>query len=331
MAVLQTSFFRERRKRVGDGAAEDVADVRDFVVERDIVEAAARAEFFEHEVVRLVEDDAVEVLARQSRSLKDFIDERRDGVHSEARHAFAVHVDLIVRARIAARVGLVIDNRRRVRHLAAAACRDDHRVITRAVRAEDEAVEQRMVALDRRDERRRAAVAEERADDAVLRIDVAFVDTRREEQDILRHPCLNEALCHRETIGIGRASEAEVEGARRLRDAELVLHDAGRRRHEIVRRLDAEQDKIDVRRLDMIRCKKRFGCTDSDIARRFIICRDMALRDADFFADRIRRIVLLDRFRQIRSDSADSCIRPHQMSPSTPWLFRRSRIASTLV
>ena len=95
--------------------------------------------------------------------------------------------------------------------------------------------------------------------------------------------------------------------------------------------LHAEQDKVDVRRRDAIGREKVFRRADSEVARSLVLGCDMALGDADLLADGVRRVVRLDFFWQVRSNGADARLRPHPMSPSTPRLRRRSRMASTLV
>ena len=84
MAVFELACFREGIEAEGDGARDDVAGLLDVVEERNVIEAAARAELFEHVVVRLVEDAAVEVCRCEIGFCEHVFHERRHGAHGEA-------------------------------------------------------------------------------------------------------------------------------------------------------------------------------------------------------------------------------------------------------
>ena len=220
MAACELAFFRNRIEGERHGARNDVACFLDVVEERDIIEAATRAELFEHIMIRLMEDAAIEVGSRQTGFREHAFDERRHGAHGKECDGCTVHVDFIIRTVVA--LCIFFDNLWIVaRHVAAAADGDDELVVARTVRAENETVEQRMVTFDPLDKRRRRTVAKKRARGGVLFVNIFLVDACGQQQDMLCEACLNEALGKAEAVGIAGAAEAVVERSRRLRDTKL--------------------------------------------------------------------------------------------------------------
>src|SRR5450432_4095945 len=121
------------------------------------------------------------------------------------------------------------------------------------------------------------AVAKQRTHAPVGFADELAVRVRCHQQDRVRLAGFDQALRDAEAIYESGAAQADIERARLRRYAEAVLHDARRGGQEVIRRLRAEQEHVDIARLDSPRIEKLPGRSNGHIGSAFVGSGDVAL------------------------------------------------------
>ena len=134
---------------------------------------------------------------------------------------------------------------------------DEQRVGPRAVGAKLKCRQRRLIG--RFDQRRRRAIAKNRPQAAVGRVDVFGIGLGREQQHAPGGAAANQPVGQRQAIDKARAAEVEIERPDVGPQAQPALQQAGRRRQRIVGRLRAEQHEVDRPRIDVVIVEQPLG------------------------------------------------------------------------
>ena len=273
------------------------------------------AQVIEHEERGLVQQVHVHLVAGPIGLRQDAIDQRRHHFQTELDQFRAVHVEAAGPAAPLPRLdGLLLR--------AGAAFGHQQSVGPAAVGAENERAQRRLPGGF--DQRGRRAVAKDRPQRAVGRVDVLRIRLGGDQQHAPGSPGANQPVGQRQPIDEARTAEIKIQGANCGGQPQPILHQTGSRGQGVVGRLRTEQQEVDRGPVDVSFGKELFGRRHPQIGGTLPRPRDVPLANPRLGIDQVHvpfrelgreKLIVLDLLGQVDSHGADRTIHHRQQPP----------------